>query len=305
MTADFADWVDEHSQDHRRRLRTAMFVSLAMHAVLLGIFAVSPPALIAPTPEYFSVDLVAAAPPARRIPPSPSAPSATPPAAEPAPPPPAPSAPAAEPAPPPPAPSAPAPPIAEAPVQVLPEETPGRIREAKPEPPKIVAEAQVEPTPKPNPPAPPPRPKKEEVFADDDAAMAALMAELGGDEVSELLESSAAQRAEDAANEAESAGAPQRGIEVSPEQLAWDRGVQQQISRRFPDLARYRGRRLVAQVEINVTLSGGILGNPKLIRTSGDFDFDRRAVSAILLAAPFGAPPEAGPRRLNLNSEDR
>lgn len=294
MTADFADWVDEHSQDHRRRLRTAMFVSLAMHAVLLGVFAVSPPALIAPTPEYLSVDLVAAAPPARRVTPSPSAPSA--PSATP---------PAAEPAPPPPAPSAPAPPIAEAPVQVLPEETPGRIREAKPEPPKIVAEAKVEPTPKPTPPAPPPRPKKEEVFADDDAAMAALMAELGGDEVSELLESSASQRAEDAANEAESAGAPQRGIEVSPEQLAWDRDVQQQISRRFPDLARYRGRRLVAQVEINVTLSGGILGNPKLIRTSGDLDFDRRAVSAILLAAPFGAPPEAGPRRLNLNSEDR
>ena len=296
MTADFADWVDEHSQDHRRRLRTAMFMSLAMHAVLLGIFAVSPPALIAPTPEYLSVDLVAAAPPARRVtrsPSAPSAPPATPPAAEPAPAPPAPSAPA------------PAPPIAEAPVQVLPEETPGRIREAKPEPPKIVAEAKVEPKPKPKPPAPPPRPKKEEVFADDDAAMAALMAELGGDEVSELLESSASQRAEDAAIEAESAGAPQKGIEVSPEQLAWDRGVQQQISRRFPDLARYRGRRLVAQVEINVTLSGGILGNPKLIRTSGDLDFDRRAVSAILLAAPFGAPPEAGPRRLNLNSEDR
>ena len=291
MTADFADWVDEHSQDHRRRLRTAMFMSLAMHAVLLGIFAVSPPALIAPTPEYLSVDLVAAAPPARRVARSPSPPSPTPPAAEPAPPPPAP--------------SAPAPPIAEAPVQVLPEETPGRIREAKPEPPKIVAEAKVEPKPKPKPPAPPPRPKKEEVFADDDAAMAALMAELGGDEVSELLESSASQRAEDAAIEAESAGAPQKGIEVSPEQLAWDRGVQQQISRRFPDLARYRGRRLVAQVEINVTLSGGILGNPKLIRTSGDLDFDRRAVSAILLAAPFGAPPEAGPRRLNLNSEDR
>ena len=296
MTADFADWVDEHSQDHRRRLRTAMFMSLAMHAVLLGIFAVSPPALIAPTPEYLSVDLVAAAPPARRVtrsPSAPSAPPATPPAAEPAPAPPAPSTPA------------PAPPIAEAPVQVLPEETPGRIREAKPEPQKIVAEAKVEPTPKPTPPAPPTRPKKEEVFADDDAAMAALMAELGGDEVSELLESSASQRAEDAAIEAESAGAPQKGIEVSPEQLAWDRGVQQQISRRFPDLARYRGRRLVAQVEINVTLSGGILGNPKLIRTSGDLDFDRRAVSAILLAAPFGAPPEAGPRRLNLNSEDR
>ena len=291
MTADFADWVDEHSQDHRRRLRTAMFVSLAMHAVLLGIFAVSPPALVAPTPEYLSVDLVAAAPPVRRVTRSPSAPSATPPAAEPAPAPPAP--------------SAPAPPIAEAPVQVLPEETPGRIREAKPDPPKVVAEAKVEPTPKPKPPAPPPRPKKEEAFADGDAAMAALMAELGGDEVSELLESSAAQRAEDAANEAESAGAPQKGIKVSPEQLAWDRGAQQQISRRFPDLARYRGRRLVAQVEINVTSSGDILGNPKLIRTSGDLDFDRRAVSAILLAAPFGAPPEAGPRRLNLNSEDR
>ena len=76
MTADFADWVDEHSQDHKRRLRTAMFVSLAMHAVLLGIFAVSPPALIAPTPEYLSVDLVAAAPPVQRVTRSPSAPPA-------------------------------------------------------------------------------------------------------------------------------------------------------------------------------------------------------------------------------------
>ena len=89
MTADFVGWHDEHMLDHRRRLRTAMFVSLALHGVLFAIFAAAPPKEMAPIPEYLSVDLVAA--PFTR-------PSARPPAPTPASPPPAPS-PAAQPPP--------------------------------------------------------------------------------------------------------------------------------------------------------------------------------------------------------------
>ncbi len=60
MTADFVGWHDEHMLDHRRRLRTAMFVSLALHGVLIAIVTTSPPQQMTSIPEYLSVDLVAA-----------------------------------------------------------------------------------------------------------------------------------------------------------------------------------------------------------------------------------------------------
>jgi TolA protein len=141
--------------------------------------------------------------------------------------------------------------------------------------------------------------------------MAALMEELGGDDVSEMLSASAEVRAQREAANAAAASAAESGGEaggtarVSPEQLAWDRRVTMQIARRFPDLSRYRGRGLVARVEINVAASGSILGEPRLVGTSGDLDFDRRAISAILLAAPLPPPPAPGVRRLDLRSEER
>ena len=42
--ADAPVWRDEHVTDHRRRVQTAMLVSLALHGVLAALFAVSPPA---------------------------------------------------------------------------------------------------------------------------------------------------------------------------------------------------------------------------------------------------------------------
>jgi len=230
---------------------------------------------------------VAAAPiarPAARTPsPAPSAP---------APPAPAPPAPDVTP---PPAPAAP--PITEAPVQVLPEETPGKIREAPkpaPAPPKVVAK--VEPKP-----APPPRRRREKAVSYEDA-MAALNDELGLDESAPLVE------AQDPAAEAapsETGGSASKGIEVSPEQLAWDRQVTQKISKRFVNIPRYRGRGLITQVEVDVRADGSLAGEARLIRTSGDLDFDRAARSAIQLAAPLPPPPEPGKRRLNLTSEAR
>jgi len=303
VSADLAVWHDEHLLDHRRRLRVAMAVSLAIHGVMLLTFAASPPKPLPPAPQALAVELVALPPgpavkPARPAP-TPAAPR---PAAVPAPrpaavPPPAPVV----------APPLPAPPLVEAPVQVLPEETPGRIREAKPAPAKP---PEVAPEPKPVPPPAPAarvRRRSEPSVGDDKAAMAALMAELGGDDVSALLESSAAEReaAEQLKSDSAAAGRPGPGIEVSAEQREWDRRAVAQISRRFVDLARYRGRGLRAQLEVQVLTSGGIAGEPRLLRSSGDLDFDRRAIAAVQLAVPFPAPPEPGPRRLDLTSEER
>jgi len=284
MTADLVGWHDEHLLDHRRRLRTSMFVSLAIHGIVLAIFAASPPNPVAPTPEYLSVDLVAAAPVAR-----PAAPVPAPSAPAPAP------APEAAPSPPPPV--APAPPIAAAPVQVLPEETPGKIREAPkppPAPPKVVAK--VEPKP-----APPPRRRREKAVSYEDA-MAALADELGVDDSAPLVE---APTPAAETTSVETGGTASKGLEVSPEQLAWDRQVTQQISKRFVNIPRYRGRGLVTQVEVDVRADGSLGGSARLIRTSGDLDFDRAATSAIQLAAPLPPPPEPGKRRLNLTSEAR
>jgi outer membrane biosynthesis protein TonB len=317
MSADSVAWEDEYVLDHRRRMRTAAFVSLAVHACVAGVFAIAPAPTVEPLPASISVDLIAA--PARPAPRAAAPPAAAPRA--PAPPPAAAPSPPTPPAVPPPAPvvpPAPAPPVVKAPVEVLPEETPGRIRKAKPEPAPTVekpppAPKPAEPKPKPKPrPAPPPPVPAEPAYADDESAMAALMEELGGDDVSEMLSASAEVRAQREAAEAaeaaaaESSGGPGGATRISPEQLAWDRRVTQLIARNFPVPPRYRGRGLVARVEINVGAGGGIVGEPRLVGFSGDLDFDRWAMSAVLKAASLIPPPPApGLRRLDLRSEER
>ena len=160
MSAEVVGWHDEHLLDHRRRLRNATCVSLALHGLVFAAFAVAPPRPQAKLPQVIAVDLIAS--PLLSSRPAPS-PGRT-----------APPAPKAPPAPAPPPPPAPAPPVAKAPVQVLPEETPGRIREAKPE---QVAKAKP-PEPKPV----PRRPRKREKALSSEDAMAALDDELGVDE---------------------------------------------------------------------------------------------------------------------------
>jgi len=275
-----------------------MFVSLAVHGVVLGAFAVTPPTPFAPAPEYLAVELVAASPPGGAARPTPR-PAAKAPA-------PAPPEPAPEPAPPPPA---PAPPVTKAPVQVLPEEDPGRIREAKPEPEtvaKVVAKPEPRPADKPTPKPPPvptsrPRPVKEKELSFEDA-MAALEDELGGDATRDLLKPQGS-GGEDAKAEATSVARP--GVTVSPEQLAWDREVSRMIRERFPSFAQYQGRGLAARIEVVVSADGKLAGEPRLLRTSGDLDFDRLAITVVLRAAPLPPPPTPGARQLSLMSEER
>lgn len=298
MTADLAVWQDEHLLDHRRRLRTAMCVSLAIHGLMFAVFAAAPPAPVVDVPSYVAVDLVAA--PAPRPAPAPAqAPARAPtapkpqPAAEP--PLPAPTAPkpppAAEPAPPaPPPPSAP--PVAKAPVQALPEETPGKIRKAKPEP----SLSKAKPAPE------VPRetlPRRRRGEPQEQVSLEDLLAEEGPDEATAML------RREDEAPEADtsSSGTPGPGAQISPEQLAWDRQVIAQVSRRFVDLARYRGRGLMVRFRIRVGANGELVGEPALLSSSGDLDFDRNALSAVMVAGPFPPPLTPEPRVLSLRPE--
>jgi len=291
LSAELATWHDEHLLDHRRRLRTAMFVSLAVHGLILALFAASPPRPTVQAPEYLAVELVAApsgADTARKAAPTArSAPKSPPPPPEPA---------ATEP---PPAP-APAPPVAKAPVQVLPEETPGRIRKVTPKPPapKVVAKAAPKPEPVRR------RPRREQALSYEDA-MASLDDELGVDDTADLMEAAASEPAASSDSDSESESQARPGIKVSPEQLAWDREVFRMIQSRFPNFGRFSGRGLVAQLEVVVSASGDLSGEPRLVGTSGDLDFDRMAIAVVERAAPLPPPPNPGARRLSLTSDKR
>jgi outer membrane biosynthesis protein TonB len=280
LTAESLGWQDEHLLDHRRHLRTAMFISLAVHGLILALFAVTPPTPVALMPEYLAVELVAAPPPGAATPRPPVAPAP---------------APAPEPAAPEPPPVAP-PPVTKAPVQVLPEESPGKIRKVEPKAPDVVAKAEPKPVPKP---APRKRRKKEKALSYDDA-----MAELGLDETPKTRVPTRAAGSPESENEASDAEAQARpGLKVSPEVIAWDRAVSALIKKRFPNFSRFQGRGLVTRIEVNVLASGSLAREPRLIGTSGDLDFDRMIIAVVERAAPLPPPPRPGVRKLSLKSD--
>jgi len=277
LSADFSEWHDEHSLDHRRRLRNSMLVSLAFHGMIFAAFAVAPSRVPVPMPMVLSVDLVSGPPAAPR----PKAPA--PAKARPAPKPAAPE--------PPPAPT----PIAKAPVQVLPEEAPSRIRKVAPEAPapKVV--------PKPEPKA---RPKPEPEL-DYDAAMAALDQELGPDETKELLtprpDPNAAQTSSAEAESAETASA---GVKVSPEQAAWILKTRRRIASMWVVPSNFRGRQLATTLELRLAANGALIGEPRVMISSGDPYWDDNTVRAMMMADPLPPPPRAGPVTFVFRSED-
>ena len=274
MTAEFIGWLDEDSLDHRRRMRNAMLVSLAIHGLVVALFAATPGSHLAPLPEVFAVELLAAAPAV--VPRAKPAPAPAPPkAAEPAP---------AAPEPPP----EPAPIVAKAPVQVLPEEAPGRIRKVKPEPK----------------PVPRRRPTREKELSYEDA-MAALDDELGVDETADLLTPAAQpSESEDSSAEAPDDSRQARpGAAISPELAAWNLEVLRLIQSKWVTPSGYRDRGLATSLELNVAASGQLIGKPVIHQSSGDPFFDDNAVRALMMAAPLPPVAEPGPRIFIFRSE--
>ena len=280
MSAETIGWYDEGLVDHRRRLRNSILLSLAFHGAIFAALAITPSRPRAPMPEVLQVELIAATPgpaPASRPTPKPQPAKAAPPEPAPAEPPP------------------PAPPVTKAPVQVLPEETPGRIQKARPEKTKqkVVAKAETRPR----------RRKKEKALSYEDA-MAALDDELGVDETADLLQPAATPDAfEASSNQPEEVSTSRPGITISPELAAWNRATQRLIQNNWVTPPGFRGRGLKTELELRLSASGELIGEPRVVRGSGDPYFDDNAVRAVKKVAPLPPPPEPGRRIFLFRSE--
>jgi TonB family protein len=184
-----------------------------------------------------------------------------------------------------------------APVQVLPEETPGRIQ-------KVAEEVAEKPKPKPEPaPEPAPvRPAPDPELSYEEA-MAALDQELGVDETAELL--APATPGEISGEPAESTGQPasSRGVVVSPELAAWSLETRRRIQSVWVTPAAFRGRGLATSLELRLSATGEVLGEPRVVGSSGDPYFDDNAVRAVLKANPLPPPPKPGQRVFVFRSE--
>lgn len=286
MSIEFVGWYDEHFLDHRRRMRNAMLVSLAFHGSVFAAYAISPARAIVPMSNVIAIELISATAL------SPSEPAVRP---SPAPPPPKPAA--AEPAPPEPAP--PTPPVVKAPVQVLPEESPGRIRKAPPEVTKPAVVAKVQPAPTP----PVVRPKREKELSYEDA-MAALDEELGVDETAALLRPRPdPSEAEDSSGQPEASEVSQAGVRVSPELTKWFLDTRRLIQSKWVTPPDFRNRGLSTTLELKLSAAGDVIGTPKVVRSSGDPFFDDNAVSALFKASPLPPPPFPGRQIFVFNAE--
>lgn len=264
MTAGTADWVGQQSEDQRRRMRHAVVGSVAAHFVVAGVLFFAPSPRPAPLPDVISIDLLAPAPPAQAPAPAPR-PAAPKPAPEPAPAP----APAPEPV----APPAPK-------TTVLPKDTPETVRKAKPKP------AIVRP------------PKPEQLSAAD--AMAQLRAE-AGEQAPEAPPSPVEEATEAPPAEVSSS---KTGLEVSPELRDWTLATTRHIRSGYVTPPDFRDRGLATLLTLRLTASGGLVGVPKVVRSSGDPYFDDNAIRALQKASPLPAPPKAGEWSFLFRSEE-
>ena len=292
MSAESIGWHDEHDLDNRRRVRNAMYISFAVHACFFAALVISPPVSFAPLPQTISVELIAGpqiAPPAGPRPSGHTKPPPPPPAPEPPPEAAAPEAPP-EPAPPPPP---------KAPVAVLPENAPKpdqKVKQAPEKKPKEAAKPESKPAEKPV--------KKPDKSLSYDDAMKSLDDELGEDETKDLLEAAPQRPAQRQAAQSSGAAESSAGVQLSPEDAAWVLATRRLIQSRWVMQAGFRNRGLATVMELRLSASGEVVGEPKVTRTSGDPYFDDNAVRAVLKSSPLPPPPRAGTTAFIFSSEE-
>ena len=275
-----ATW-NEFDDDDRRSFRRVLLVSAAIHAVLLLVLAVgpsfsSPPAM----PQVITVDLLAAPgpPPAAKAAPKPAQAKAR--APEPAAPLPPPPAAKAEPVPPPPAAKAePAPPPPPKAAKLLPKEAAKAPEAVKPAP----------PPPKPAPPAAPAKPAPPPAKQANIDDVLAQMRAAAGEAAPEPIEQAAVQPLDIAGT-----GGGGGGVQVSPEIMAWLKSARIHVRRSWVLAPGFRLEPLAAQVRVNLDAAGNVVGEPAIVKRSGNPWYDESVLRAIQKASPLPAPPRAG-----------
>lgn len=273
-----ATWDMEH--DDRRRFRRMLLASGIAHATLLVVLAAAPQgSQPLDLSAAITVDLLAAPgpPPAAKAAAVAKAPAPKPPAppaakAEPVPPPPT-----AEPVPPPP------PPPPKPSTTVLPKEAVKAPEQVKPTPP--VPQPVAKPAAKPA-----PQPQKQ---ASIDDVLSQLRAEAGETDPAPI-EEARVDPSDLAAADVTGTGGGGGSVKVSPEVMAWLKSARIHVRKSWVLSAGFRLEPLAAQIRVNLDAAGNVLGEPEVVRRSGNPWYDESVLRAIQKASPLPAPPRAG-----------
>jgi outer membrane biosynthesis protein TonB len=167
-------------------------------------------------------------------------------------------------------PARPVPPPPPAPKQVvLPKE---------PAPPKPEPKAAAEPKPKPEP-APPVEPAPAEKDYSD--VLSELRAEAGDEAPTQAPAQTAA------------VGSP-TGRPVSAAFLAWERQARIHIRQNWVVPPSFRNQPLRTGIVVELDAGGAVVGEPRIVKRSGNPWYDDGVVRSIQKASPLPAPPEAG-----------
>jgi protein TonB len=167
----------------------------------------------------------------------------------------------------------PAPPPPPAPKQVvLPKETAPLKPEAKADP-----KPAAPPKPKA---APPAEPATEREYSD---VLSELRAEVGDE----------APSPSPAPAQTAAVGSP-TGQPVSPAFLAWERKARIHIRQNWVVPPSFRNEPLRTSIAVDLDAGGTILGEPRIVKRSGNPWYDDGVVRSIQKASPLPAPPEAG-----------
>lgn len=185
-----------------------------------------------------------------------------------------------------PAPPAPAPAPAPKPATPLPPPPPEPkqvVLPKEPAPPPPEPKQAAEPKPKPEPkPEPVAKPASEKDYAD---VLSELREEAGDESPPPTPTPAPAQTA--------AIGSP-TGSPVPPEFLAWERRARIHIRQNWVVPPSFRNQPLRTGVQVELDASGAVIGEPQIVKRSGNPWYDEGVVRSIQKASPLPAPPEAG-----------
>ena len=84
------------------------------------------------------------------------------------------------------------------------------------------------------------------------------------------------------------------GVKVSPEVLAWMRKAKIHVRRAWVVPPGFRAEALETHVVVELDASGAVVGQPRIVRRSGNPWFDEGVVRGIEKSSPLPPPPRAG-----------
>lgn len=142
---------------------------------------------------------------------------------------------------------------------------------------------------------PPKRVKPEELdYAD---ALAKLRADAGESEPQR------AERMASAEPRPPASGRP--GVRVDPAVIRWLVEVKRHVRHGWRNPQEFLNRELETRIEVRLTEAGRVVGEPRVVKSSGDPFWDDNTVAAIMRASPLPPPPEPGRWTFSFTSQDR